>query len=144
MLAAVPMVAQEEEEAAPALPGHRGLSLVANEDGDMQLAGSDNFFSPNANAKAELRRQAVSQKIAARKQGGKTHEVARGQYVDFPVERTDRIFVMLVEYGTQGGFIGSNPAVPGLSQVPGPLHNTIAQPNRAVNNTTIWQPDYNR
>ncbi len=146
LLAAFPMAAQEEEEATPALPGHRGgLSLAPNEDGDMQLVGSDNFFSPNANAKAELRRQAVSQRIATRQnQGGKTHEVARGQYVDFPVERTDRIFVMLVEYGTQGGFIGSNPAVPGLSQIPGPLHNTIAQPNRETNNTTIWQADYNR
>jgi immune inhibitor A len=138
LLAALPLAAQEEDNYT--LPGrHSGLSLVADEDGDMQLAGSDNFPSPNASAKAELRRQAVSQQLAARvKQGGKTHEVARGQYVDFPIERTDRIFVMLVEYGTQGAASAT------ISQVPGPLHNTIAQPNRAVNNTTIWQADYNR
>ena len=27
---------------------------------------------------------------------------------------------------------------------PGPVHNQIPEPDRAVNNTTIWQPDYNR
>lgn len=91
----------------------------------------------------ETRREAVEQQLAGKKQGGKTHEVAKGQYVDFPVDQTDRIFVMLVEYGPAGGWITS-PANRVLSQVAGPLHNTIAQPNRAVNNTTIWQPDYNR
>ena len=142
LLVAIPVAAQEEE--APTLPGRLPeLSLSVDEDGEVQLSGSDNFPSPNATAKAALRREAVSQQIATRTRSGKTHEVARGQYVDFPIERTDRIFVMLVEFGAQGGYITS-PTNPGLSQIPGPLHNTIAQPNRAVNNTTIWQADYNR
>ena len=50
---------------------------------------------------------------------------------------------MLVEFGPAGRWITS-PANPGLSQVAGPLHNQIAQPNREINNTTIWQADYNR
>jgi immune inhibitor A len=146
VFAAFPMAAQEEETLAP-LPqvaGQRAaINVVTDEDGESRIVGSDNFPSPNANAKAERRREAVTQQIAKRVKAGKTHQVANGQYVDFPVERTDRIFVMLVEFGTQGGFITS-PANPGLSQAAGPVHNTIAQPNRDVNNTTIWQPDYSR
>ncbi|HEX6086110.1 MAG TPA: immune inhibitor A domain-containing protein [Thermoanaerobaculia bacterium] len=138
--------AQEDEVVAP-LPQvgdeRPGLSITFDEDGEPRLVGSDNFHSPQSWAKAEARREAIRQQIASGRKGEKTHEVARGQYVDFPVERTDRIFVMLVEYGTKGGFITS-PTTPVLSQTPGPLHNTIAQPNRATNNTTIWQPDYNR
>ena len=145
-LLAFPLAAQEEETFPP-LPdvdGERAaITLVQDEDGETHIVGSDNFPSPKANAKAALRREAIRQQLATRQKSGRTHEVARGQYVDFPVERTDRIFVMLVEYGTQGGWITS-PAVPVLSQTPGPLHNTIPQPDRAVNNTTIWQPDYNR
>jgi immune inhibitor A len=144
-LVAVPAVAQEDE-VPPVLPelGERaGITVIEDEDGETRIHGSDNFPSPAALEQAELRREAVRQQLAAGRRGGRTHEVARGQYVDFPVERNDRIFVMLVEFGNQGGFITS-PANPGLSQAPGPLHNTIPQPNRETNNTTIWQPDYNR
>jgi immune inhibitor A len=145
LLAAFPVAAQEETLAP--LPGvsakRAAIELSVDEDGATRIHGSDNFESPNASTKAERRREAVRQQIAAGKKSGKTHQVAGGQYVDFPVERTDRVFVMLVEYGTQGRWITS-PANPGLSQAAGPLHNTLPQPNREINNTTIWQPDYNR
>jgi immune inhibitor A len=142
------MVAQETEETFAPLPGVGGrrvatMERVTDEDGADRVVGSDNYPSPKAEAKAEKRREAIRQQIKKGKKSGKTHEVAKGQYVDFPVEQTDRVFVMLVDFGTKGGFITS-PANPGLSQTAGPLHNTIAQPNRDVNNTTIWQPDYNR
>jgi immune inhibitor A len=142
------MAAQEETLAPlPSVDGERpAIALVGggdDEDGAQRLVGSDNFPSPNAKAKARLRREAVSEQIKAGRKSGKTHQVAGGQYVDFPVERTDRVFVMLVEYGTQGRWITS-PGNPGLSQTAGPLHNQIPQPNRAINNTTIWQADYNR
>jgi immune inhibitor A len=150
LVAGFPMAAQEEvaqEEVLAPLPqvdGQRvGVTLVTDEDGTTRMVGSDNFPSPNANAKARLRRDAVHQQIAKGVKGGKTHQVANGQYVDFPVERTDRVFVMLVEFGEKGGFITSA-ANPGLAQTAGPLHNTIAQPDRTVNNTTIWQADYSR
>ncbi|MGZ8779048.1 MAG: immune inhibitor A domain-containing protein [Thermoanaerobaculia bacterium] len=145
LVAAFPIAAQEETLAPlPSVDGERAaIRLAADEDGEPRLIGSDNFPSPKANEKARLRREAVNQQIASAKKSGRTHQVARGQYVDFPVERTDRVFVMLVEFGTQGGYI-SSPSSPGLSQTPGPLHNTIAEPNRETNNTTIWQPDYDR
>jgi len=141
------MAAQEETLAPlPSVDGERAAIARVDgddEDGAQRIVGSDNFPSPNARAKARMRREAVSEQVKAGQKTGKTHRVAGGQYVDFPVERTDRVFVMLVEYGTQGRFITS-PANPGLSQAAGPLHNQIPQPNRATDNTTIWQPDYNR
>ena len=147
MLGAMPAAAQEET--LPGLPdletrGASRISVVTDEeDGSSRIVGSDNFPSPKASAKVENRREAIKELLATAKKAGKVHQVASGQYVDFPVEQTDRIFVMLVEFGEQGGWITS-PAVPVLSQTPGPLHNSIAEPNRATNNTTIWQPDYNR
>lgn len=146
LFAAFPLAAQEDETLAslPAVDGERAsITVIYDEDGESRIVGSDNFPSPAAKAQDELRREAVRQQLATGRKSGRTHEVARGQYIEFPVDRTDRVFVMLVEFGTQGRWITS-PAVPVLSQTPGPLHNQIAQPDRDVNNTTIWQADYNR
>ncbi|WP_220347269.1 immune inhibitor A domain-containing protein [Microbacterium bovistercoris] len=47
---------------------------------------------------------------------------------------TGRIFTILAEFGDQGsGKLGTTP---------GPLHNEIPQPDRAVNNSTHWVPDF--
>jgi immune inhibitor A len=70
------------------------------------------------------------------------------QYVELGRERTDRIFVILADFGDERapGFpdVDSDPATPGPTTFNGPAHNQIPEPNRAVDNTTVWQPDYNR
>src|SRR5687767_7002983 len=79
LVAAFPMAAQEvvqEELLAPAKGEIAGITLVTDEDGTTRVVGSDNFPSPNADAKAELRRQAVNEQIAKRVRSGKTHQVA--------------------------------------------------------------------
>ncbi|MGW3033277.1 immune inhibitor A domain-containing protein [Streptomyces sp. NPDC001178] len=58
------------------------------------------------------------------------------KYVELGREKTDKIFTILVEFGdkidsTYGGTAG-------------PAHNQIAQPDRAKDNSTAWQADYNR
>ena len=53
------------------------------------------------------------------------HEVARGQYVEFAREGEGAIWTVLGEFADL-------------------LHNNIPEPNRAVNNTTIWVPDFSR
>lgn len=60
----------------------------------------------------------------------------KDKYVELGREKTDKIFTILVEFGDQidsryGGTVG-------------PLHNEIAEPDRAVNNSTAWQADYNQ
>ena len=63
-------------------------------------------------------------------------------------EKTDRIFVILAEFGNERHpdfpDVDSDAAQPGPLTFDGPLRNQIPQPDRAVDNKTIWQPDYNR
>ncbi|MDG4807348.1 immune inhibitor A [Micromonospora sp. WMMD1120] len=69
------------------------------------------------------------------------------QYVELSRERTDKIFVILAEFGNERhpDFPDKNidPDTAGPTKFDGPLHNEIPAPNRAVDNSTVWQPDYN-
>ena len=56
---------------------------------------------------------------------GKTHEVARGQYVELAREGEDPVWTVLGEFG----------------DFP---HNNIAEPDRSDDNTTLWVEDFNR
>jgi immune inhibitor A len=70
------------------------------------------------------------------------------QYVELARESTDRIFVILAEFGNERHpnypDQDTNPNIPGPAVFEGPLHNQIPQPDRSVDNSTIWQPDYSR
>ncbi|MFD5065948.1 immune inhibitor A domain-containing protein, partial [Streptomyces sp. NPDC058394] len=39
---------------------------------------------------------------------------------------------------------GPKPEAPKYGGTPGPLHNTIAQPDRAKDNSTAWRKDFSR
>ncbi|MEU9510476.1 immune inhibitor A domain-containing protein [Micromonospora sp. NPDC048170] len=69
------------------------------------------------------------------------------QYVELSREKTDRIFVILAEFGNQRHpnypDQDTDPDTPGPTRFDGPLHNEIPEPNRAVDNSTVWQADYN-
>ncbi|MEV6172832.1 immune inhibitor A domain-containing protein [Streptomyces sp. NPDC051954] len=58
------------------------------------------------------------------------------KYVELGREKTDKIFTILVEFGDQTD--------PRYGGTPGPLHNQIAEPDRAQDNSTAWQADYNQ
>ncbi|MFF5072059.1 immune inhibitor A domain-containing protein [Micromonospora olivasterospora] len=70
----------------------------------------------------------------------------KDQYVELSRQQTDRIFVILAEFGDDRHpdypDKDTNPGIPGPSTFDGPLHNQIPAPNRAVDNSTVWQPDY--
>ncbi|MFG1762222.1 immune inhibitor A domain-containing protein [Micromonospora parva] len=70
----------------------------------------------------------------------------RDQYVELKRERTDKIFVILAEFGDERHPSypdkDMNPDIAGPATFDGPLHNKIPEPNRAVDNSTIWQPDF--
>ncbi|QSQ27219.1 immune inhibitor A [Pyxidicoccus parkwayensis] len=105
--------------------------------------GSDDVPHAQGERQRQLRAEALKDKVEGRAKG-RVHEVSRGRYVELELERTDRIFVVLVEYGDQVHPVYGDPATNPGGDVPGPLHNQLVQPDRAVNNTTIWQADYNR
>ncbi len=70
----------------------------------------------------------------------------RAQYAELAREKTDKVFVVLAEFGNQ-----RSPDYPDLnpdtrpnpaSTFDGPAHNQIAKPDRVKDNTTLWQPNY--
>ena len=82
----------------------------------------DNRPDPFTSAKLELKEQAFDAKLNG-KAYGKTHEVARGQFVELAREGEDPVWTVLGEF----------------SDMP---HNSIAEPNRAVDNSTLWVSDF--
>jgi immune inhibitor A len=56
---------------------------------------------------------------------GKTHEVARGQFVELARQGEDPVWTVIGEFGDFS-------------------HNSIAEPDRSVDNTTYWVPDFSR
>ena len=117
--------------------GSEIVQIPSDESEDAIQRDGDDFKSPKAAERFKRRQEALRQKIAGRKTG-KVHQVAKGQFVELELERNDRVFVIIAEYGNQ---TAASTAIPNYN---GPLHNQIAEPNRALDNNTIWQADYNR
>ena len=76
---------------------------------------------------------------------------ANGQFVQLAREGTDRVFVVIAEFGNarHSSFCdpGQTCAFPpdgSAQRYNGPLHNEIDAPNRAIDNSTLWQDDYNK
>jgi immune inhibitor A len=73
---------------------------------------------------------------------------AEDQYVEVAREKTDKIFVVLAEFGNERHpnypDQDTDPTWPGPSTFNGPLHNQIPEPDRTKDNKTIWQPDFGR
>ena len=99
-----------------------------------------------AKKKAAQKEYALQQRLEGAKGfQGKTAQVGKGQYVELQREATDPIFVIIVEFGdTQyPNKLFQGPPPDGSTQdVTGPLHNEIPEPDRKVDNTTLWQADY--
>ncbi len=98
-------------------------------------ANTDNPSHPLGDQQAAERAKGVEAKLNGKAQG-KVHEVARGQYVELQRLGEDSIWTVLAQFGNQ-----VNPTYGGTA---GPVRNQIPQPNRAVDNTTIWAPDFSQ
>jgi immune inhibitor A len=95
---------------------------------------SDNGQHPLGNQQANLMAKGLAEKLHGNPTG-KVHRVANGQYVELAREGEDKIWSVLGEFG--------NAIVQPQGGTPGPLHNQIPEPDRSVDNTTIWAPDFN-
>ncbi len=118
----------------------------------------DNLPNPLAEAAAAQREDAVKKLINGKAStkvinGNRVIEVkskgkdAKGKpkkskFVNYPVEREEDIFTVLVEFG--------DTISPSTKGSPGPLHNQIAQPDRdwdgnsTDDNSTYWTSDFDR
>ena len=113
---------------------------------------SDNLEGPLAKEQSARRAKALellaTGKIPA---GSKVAQIGKGRYVQLAREDTDKIFVVLVEFGNErypnALFQDKTPAgapASNAQRFDGPLHNEIPQPDRKVDNSTLWQADYDK
>ncbi|MCE5253755.1 MAG: immune inhibitor A [Actinomycetia bacterium] len=84
----------------------------------------DNKPDPLTTKQQELKQEALQKKLNG-KAYGKVAEVARGQYVELAREGEGAIWTVLGEFADL-------------------THNTIPEPDREVNNTSIWVSDFSR
>jgi immune inhibitor A len=96
----------------------------------------DDLPHPLGDTQRALRQQALQAKLNG-KAFGRTHEVARGQFVELEREGEDSIWTVLAEFGDE-----EHPSYTG--GLPGPQHNEIPEPDRMYDNTTIWRPDFDQ
>ena len=109
------------------LPGAALASPVASDsigDGPELAPKQDNLPDPLTTQQLELKKKAIDAKLNG-KAKGKVHEVAKGQYVELVREGEGALWTVLGEF----------------AELP---HNSIPAPDRTVDNTSIWVPDFNR
>ncbi len=124
-----------------------GTALAAQprDKADNRAHKSDNL--PGVLAKKQIAlKQAAQEKVLSgeAKPTGKNKVVklAKGQYVELAFEGEDQIFTLLGEFGPNQA--NAHPAHPPHGGTPGPLHNQIPEPDRNVDNTTIWVDDFSQ
>ncbi|MEV6270955.1 immune inhibitor A domain-containing protein [Kribbella sp. NPDC051936] len=147
-----------------ATPSTQGSAPAASEPAPV----SDELPSPLEDKRRELRQEALTKvingqatpeqrngstvvKLGTKAAGAKGVKNAAGkvdQYVELSREKTDKIFVVLAEFGNERHPSypdkDQNANIPGPATFEGPLHNAIPAPDRSVDNSTVWQADYSR
>lgn len=72
----------------------------------------------------------------------------RDQYVELSRETTDKVFVILAEFGDERDpkypDQDTNADIPGPIRFDGPRVNEIPEPNRSLDNSTKWQKNFSR
>ena len=138
--------------------------------GEAQSANSDHVLpNPEAEKQAALRNQAwadvlsgeatpetingntvlkVGKKpVASGATSARAKAKAQDQYVELGNERTDKVFVFLVDFGTQRDPLYPDkdqaPAIPGPVTFEGPGFDEIPQPG-PDDNSTQWSPEYTK
>jgi immune inhibitor A len=141
-----------------------GAQQAANE-----AVGVDDLPSASEQKRRDMRQEALSDVLSGKRKAvkrGDSTVVKMGkkaaaksknkakkagevdQYVELGREKTDKIFVVLVEFGNERHpdypDQDTDPNTAGPAKFDGPLHNQIPEPDRSKDNSTIWQKDYSR
>ncbi|HEY5975563.1 MAG TPA: M6 family metalloprotease domain-containing protein, partial [Geobacteraceae bacterium] len=111
---------------AALVPGAAAAPARSDSSGDApELAPkNDNLPDPLTTMQLDLKQKALEAKLNG-KAYGKVAEVARGQFVQLEREGEGALWTLPGEFSDL-------------------KHNQIAEPNRAVDNTTYWVSDFNR
>ena len=140
------LTAPMQAQATPSSTGSSGSDPAAT-----QASRPDNLPNPLAEAAAAERQDAVTKLVkgqAATKtiNGNRVIEVkgktGTSRYIDYPVNREEDIFTILVEFGDQ--------TLTATGGTAGPVRNQIPEPDRTWDgsstddNSTYWVKDFNR
>ena len=117
----------------------------------VERTGEHDLRSPMAVRQDALRSRALQKVLAgeATPTGpDRVVRLAKGQHVSLARQRTDRVFVLLAEFG-DARHPSAPDLVPDTRKAPaqrsdGPLHDEIPAPDRTVDTSTLWQPSYDR
>lgn len=110
--------------AALCLLGSYGAPLASDGAGGRAdpVRRNDNLPDPLTTKQLKLRTMALEAKLSG-KADGKVVKIAKGQYVQLEREGEGAIWTVLGEFADL-------------------THNTLPEPDRSVDNTTIWVPDF--
>ncbi|BCS31685.1 protease [Luteitalea sp. TBR-22] len=111
-------------------PAQDGADLAA-----IPAGKSDSPAHPLGTVQRQLRTRGLQARLAG-KARGKIYKVAKGQFVELARQGEDTIWTVLGQFGTS-----INPSYGGT---PGPVRNQIPQPDRTVDNTSIWAADFSQ
>jgi immune inhibitor A len=107
---------------------------------DARHTPSDNL-TPAWRKKYEDRRKAALEKRLRSGGRGNTEKLRKDVYGQVSQTGTDRIFVVLAEFGNRRH--SAVPSDPSAQRTVGPLHNQIPRPDRRTDNSTLWRSNYN-
>lgn len=124
---------------------------VSGDPAAAQASQPDNLPNPLADAQTAERKDAVAKLLKGQAttktiNGNRVIEVkgknGKSKYVNYPVNREEDIFTILVDFGDQ--------TLPATGGTAGPVHNQIPEPDRkwdgssTDDNSTYWTSDFNR
>jgi immune inhibitor A len=118
------------------------LALAAPHDQAASKSKSDNLPDRLSKKQGDLRKKGLEMVLKGQAQANgknKIVQVAKGQYVELERQGEDKIFTIVAQFGPQ-----NSPFAILQSGIPGPLKNQIPEPDRSVDNTTIWAPDFSQ
>ena len=114
----------------------RGWSMVLNGEAKAEKRGASTVVKVGEKGRTKNSRERLNAK-------GKVD-----QYVELAREKTDKIFVVLAEFGNERHPSypdqDTDPNTPGPATFDGPLRNAIPEPDRSVDNSTVWRPDFSQ
>jgi immune inhibitor A len=97
--------------------------------------------NPRGESQEQLKKEAIARLIKGTattelRNGSEVVSMGRGRWVELKkkADKVDPIFTILVQFGNQ-----TDPLTGGTA---GPAHNQIAEPDRSVDNSTLWQSDF--
>lgn len=137
-LGVLALVAAGATVAAGAAMAPPALAAPPNDAPDSASAAQRLDNRPGPLTERQNERRKAAQKLILSGQASPSEEgvvqLGEDKYYEASVTGTGRLFTILSEFGDQtSGKLGSTP---------GPLHNEIPEPDRAVNNSTHWAPAF--